>query len=294
MYERILVTLDGSRLAETALPYAEELAGALNSEVTLIGISKPAESQYLHMHQLYTEKMAELVRSHIKEGTGVKVKSVSLVGGPAQEIINYADESNISLIIITTHGRSGIMPWAMGSIANRILQRISMPLLLIRAKVPSPKVKRGKFNKILVPLDGSEAGEAVLPYVRKLAEKLSSEVILLQIIAPGRHVHTVGGLDYVLFADQHVESMKTQAEQYLEKVSRELTGTTATIRSEVRIGNAAPEIIKFADETNTSLVAISTHGSSGIRQWLFGSVTHKILQASDTPVLLVKAPVAKI
>ena len=292
MYEKILVPLDGSRLAETALPYAEELAGAFNSEVILIGICEPAESQYLHMCQLYIEKMAELVRSHIKGETRIKVKSVSLVGEPAQEIINYAEENNISLTIMTTHARSGIMLWVMGSITDRVLPRINMSVLLIRAEAPSLKVGGEMFNKILVPLDGSEAGKVALPYVRELSKKLKSEVILLQVVAPGQHVHTVGGLDYVLFADQQVESMKAQAKQYLEKVSRELTGTT--IRSEVRVGDASREIIKFTDETNISLVAISTHGHSGIRQWIFGNVTHKILQTSNTPVLLVKAPEVKM
>ena len=90
MFSRILVPLDGSKLAETALPYAEELAGAFNSEVILIGVVEPAGSQYLHMHQLYAERMAKLVRSHIKGGTRVKVKSVSLVGEPAQEGIPTA------------------------------------------------------------------------------------------------------------------------------------------------------------------------------------------------------------
>ena len=288
MFNRILVPLDGSTLAEIALPYAEELGGAFNSEVILIGVTEPVERQYHHMHQLYIEKMAELVRSHIKKATRVKVKSVSLVGEPAQEIINYAEENNISLTIMTTHARSGMVPWVMGSIANRVLQRISMSLLLIRAKAPSLKVGGGMFNKIIVPLDGSDAGEVALPYVRELSKKLKSEVILLQVVALGQHVHTVGGLDYVLFADQQVESMRTQAKQYLEKVSKKLTG--ASVRSEVRIGDAAREIIRFADETNTGLVAISTHGRSGIRQWVFGSVTHKILQAGNTPALLVKAP----
>jgi len=293
MFERILVPLDGSRLAETALPYAEELAGAFNSEVILIGVCEPAEEQYHHMHQLYIEKMAELVKSHIKGGTRVKVKSVSLVGELAQEIIDYAEESSISLVVMTTHGRSGIMPWAMGSIANRVLPRIKIPILLIRAEVPSSKVgEGGGFSRILVTLDGSEAGEAALLYVRELAEKLSSEVILLQVVAPGQHVYTVGGLDYVVFTDQQVESMKTQAKQYLEKVTKKLTGIS--VSSEVRVGDAAREIIRFADETNTSLVAISSHGRSGIKQWIFGSVTHKILQAGNMSVLLVKAPGAEM
>jgi len=294
MFSRILVPLDGSSLAELALPYAEELAEAFDSEITLIDVTEPEESEYLRMHQLYIEEMADRVRSHMKMGTGVKVKPVSTVGEPAQEIIDYAEENNISLITMTTHARSGIMPWTMGSIANKVLQRISMSVLLIRAKTPDLKVSKGSmFNKILIALDGSETSEAVLPYARELAEKLRSEVVLLQVVTPGQHTHTIGGLDYITFTDQQIESMKAQSRQYLEKKSKELTGITATIKCEVKTGDAAREIIKFAEETNTRLVAVSAHGRSGIKQWILGSVSHKIIQAGNTPTLLVKAPGVK-
>ncbi len=288
--------MDGSKLAEQALSYAEELARALNSEVVLAGICEPEESQYYHMYQLYVEKMAEAVGNHIKKVSPVaKVTSVALYGRPAEEIIDYAEKNGVRLIIMVSHGRSGIMLWSMGSVASKVLQRIGMPILFIRAKVSHLEAStEGLFDRILVPLDGSDAGEAALPYVRELTEKLESEVILLQVVAPGQHVHTVGGLDYVLFAEQQVESMEAEAREYLEKVSKRLAGTKGIITSEVRVGDAAHQIIKFADETNIRLVSISTHGRSGIRQWISGSVTHKILQAGNTPVLLVKAPGAKV
>jgi len=146
------------------------------------------------------------------------------------------------------------------------------------------------FNRIVVPLDGSETGEAILPYIRELAEKLRPEIILLQVVVPSQHVHTVGGLDYVRFAEEQLKLMRADAKQYLEKASKKLTGTGSIIRLEVRLGDVAQEIIKLADETDTNLIAISTHGRSGIRQWIFGSVAHKVLQVSNTPVLLVRPP----
>ena len=301
MYNRILVPLDGSELSESALPYAEELAGALNSEVELVYVCELAESQYRHMHQLYIEKIAEQVRRHIKAypdretSLAASVKPVVLDGEPAAEIIDYAEKNDISLIIIVSHGRSGIMPWTMGSIAVRVIRRTKKPVLLIRAITPSPKVGKGEmFSKILIPLDGSENGEAVLPYIKELTCRLKSEVTLLQVVAPGQYVHTVGGLNYILFSEQHVETMRADAKQYLEKVGRKLTDTKATIRFEVKTGHTAQEIIKFADETNTRLVAISTHGRSGVRRWISGNVAYKVLQAGHTPLLLVRAPGEKV
>ncbi len=291
MYERILVPLDGSKVAELALPYAEELAGVFNSEVVLIGICEPEESQYSHMCQLYIEKMAEVVRNRIKKvSPRVTVSSVALHGRTAEGIIDYAEKNDVSLVIMVSHGRSGIMPWALGSVANKVLQRIGMPILLIRAKAPHLEAgAQGLFNRILVPLDGSDAGEAALPHIRQLSEKLGSEVILLQVVAAGQHVHTIGGLDYVRFTEQQIESMKAEAKEYLEKVKQRLAGTKGVIKLEVKVGDATHEIIKFADEVKIGLVTVSSHGRSGIRQWISGSVTHKILHAGNTPVLLVKA-----
>ena len=291
MYERILVPLDGSKLAELALPCAEELAGVFNSEVVLIGICEPEESPYSHMCQIYIEKIAEVVGNRIKKVSSmVIVKPVALDGRPAEGIIDYTEKNDVSLIIMASHGRSGIMSWTLGSVANKVLQRTGTPILLIRAKASHLEAgAQGLFNRILVPLDGSDVGEVVLPHVRQLTEKLESEVVLLQVVAPGQHVHTIGGLDYVRFAEQQIESMKAEAKEYLQKVSKRLAGTKGMVRSEVRVGDTAHEIIKFADEANIRLVTISSHGRSGIRQWISGSVTHKILHAGNTPLLLVKA-----
>ena len=293
MFNRILVTLDGSDLAERALPYAERLAEVFNSEVDLVEVCEHKDREHRHMYQLYTEKIADLVRNRLKKaGSTAKVSPVVLDGEPATEIIDYAEKNSISLVVMATHGRSGIMLWAMGSIAHKVLYRISVPILLIRAKVSTLKECKGKiFSKIIVLLDGSETGEAVLPYVRELAEKLESEVVLLQVVASGKHVHTIGGLDHVRFTEQHMESMKTEARQYLEKVGIKLKGTGTIIKPEVKVGDAAHEIIKFTDETHACLVAMSTHRHPGIiGEWVSGSVTHKVLHSGNSHVLLVRAP----
>ncbi|MDP2729333.1 MAG: universal stress protein [Dehalococcoidales bacterium] len=298
MLDKILVPLDGSELSELALPYAEELAGAFNSDVELVYVCEPEESKYRHMHQLYIEKIAAQVRIHIRAypgreaGLAAKVKAVVLDGEAADEIIDYADKNDISLIIMVSHGRSGIMPWAMGGTAMKVIQRTDKSVLLARAGCP--QADAGKlFSRILVPLDGSDDGEAPLPYIKEITRKLESEVVLLQVVAPGQHVHTVGGLDYILFPEDEVERTIAEARQYLEQAGKELADTKVTLKSEVKTGNAAQEIIDFADEANICLVAISTHEHSGAGRWTLGNVAHKILQAGHTSVLQVRAPGVK-
>ena len=286
MWERILVPLDGSNLAELALPYAEELAAAFNSEVILLYVSEPAENQYRHMHQLYIEELAGQMKKRIN-----KVSPLVLSGRPAEGVIGYAEKNDVGLVIMSSHGRSGITAWATGSVASKVLQAATVPLLLIRAAKPKRKVQRKVLLKrVLLPLDGSEAGEAAVSYVGELMDRLESEVILFGVVAAGQHIRTVGGLDYILYPEQHLEAVKTEAREYLDKVYRRLKGRKGRVRVEIRVGDVAREIIKFAEEINASLIAISSHGHSGMTKWVFGSIANKIVQASNTPVMVVRAP----
>jgi nucleotide-binding universal stress UspA family protein len=292
MYERLLVPLDGSKLAEAALPYAEELAGMFDSELLLLEVCEPDQMEFSHMCQLYIEQMGKLAKQHIEEyykKEGAKVGTTVTSGEPAEEIVAYSKKNDISLVVATTHARSGITSWAMGTVANRLLREIRAPIVLIRPTIPQVEAgMRRLLGKILVPLDGSDAGAASLPHVEGLAVRLKADIILLQVIELGRHVHTVGGLDYVPYPEPVVESLKGKARDYLEKIGTTLRGRGCVVRSEVRVGESAQQIIRVADEIGAHLVVMSTHGRSGIKKWAFGSVTDKVLQAGHTPIMLVR------
>ena len=292
MWEKILVPLDGSNLAELALPYAEELATAFSSEVVLVYVSEPAESQYRHMHQLYMEEVAKQLKA-VK-----KVSPVVVSGKPAKEIIGYVEKNDVGLVIMTSHGRSGILSWATGSIASKLLHAAEVPLLLIRATEPRRRVPGKRLlARILLPLDGSEAGEAAVPYIGELMSRLEAEVILFGVVPAGQHIRTVGGLDFILYPEQHLESVKAEAREYLDNVYRRLKRRKGTVRVELKVGDKAGdiarEIINYAEEKRVNLIAISSHGYSGIERWVFGSVANRVLQASKMPVLVVKAVGAK-
>lgn len=290
MYERILVPLDGSKLAEQVFPYVAELAGAFGSEVVLVGVCEPEESEDGQACRLYINNEAGQLRKSM-EGSAANVRTVVLAGKAAEQILGYAEKNDINLIIISSHGRSGIAPWSLGSTASKVLHRVGVPVIIVRAKeTPEGSVKGGLFSRILVPLDGSERSAAVLPYVTELAKNLECEVILLQVVEPGKHVHTIGGLEYIPFKDRDIDSVKKIAQKYLDGVSSKLAGTKATIRCEVRVGDGAREIIKFTAETDCRLIAMASHGRSGIEAWIYGSVTYKILQAGEQSVMFVPSP----
>jgi nucleotide-binding universal stress UspA family protein len=295
MFERILVPLDGSELGELALPFAEEVAAAFGSEVILLHVCETKVPEYHHTHQVYLEKMVkqttDYVRAHRSEDAGlVRVKAVLLDGDPAAQITEHAEQNDISLLIMVSHGRSGIMPWSMGSTAARILNQTVRPVLFIRAREPIPQaVISPPFGQIMLPLDGSTNGEAALPYIRELTRRIDSELTLFQVVAPGYHVPTIGGQSYVSSPKAEIDRLSNEARQYLDRISAEVEGSRATIKLEVRVGNAAEEILKFAGENNISLVAMSSHGYSGSNRWPFGNVTHKILHSGQMPVFLARA-----
>jgi nucleotide-binding universal stress UspA family protein len=290
MWERILVPLDGSSLAELALAYAEELAIAFASELVLLYVSEPKESQYRPMHQFYIDEVAKKVGEHLKKRA--RVRTVILTGEPAEEIISYAEKNKVGVIIMASHGRSGIMAWAMGGVASKVLEATRVPVLLIRVGKPRQRAPGKRLlERVLLPLDGSETGEAAVPYVKELGKRLGSKIILLGVVAAGQHVHTVGGLDYILYPEPEMELFKAEARKYLERLYQRLEGRKGTVQVELRVGDdIAGEIIRFADKAKASLIAISAHGHSGIEKWVFGSVASKIVQTSKMPVLLVRAP----
>jgi nucleotide-binding universal stress UspA family protein len=292
MWKKILVPLDGSDLAELALPYAEELANVFKSEVILLHVSEPSEDHYRHMHQLYVEEVAQRLRERVRN-----VSALVITGKPADEIIGYAEKNDVGLVIITSHGRSGIMSWATGSIASKLLQGIELPLLLVRAARPKRKAqKKIMLNRILLPLDGSEAGEAAVAYVGELMSRLESEVTLFGVISSGQHIRSVGGLDYISYPEEELALFKKEAEEYLNGVYRRLKRRKGSVSVTIEVGayDIGQEILSYAGKKKVNLIAISSHGHSGIERWVFGSIANKVVQASQVPVLLVKAVGAKL
>lgn len=293
MYKRILVPLDGSGLAEVALPYAEELAGRLGSEVALIYVSESAEIPQHYIHQFYLQKISEATKAGAERTLGesvakaIKIKSAVLVGHPAETIVDYADKEEISLIVMATHGRSGIGRWALGSVADKVLRATNRPVALIRAKGVRLDVReKGTVNKVLVPLDGSKRSEAVIPYVEELASKFEAQVTLLHVLPP---------IFLTPDAEQFKwqESFRLSAEDYLKKAAARFEQKGIAAKAELRevaMGSAAEEIIKLADEICVDLVAMSTCGRSDVGPWAFGSVADRVLRGGNTPILLVRPP----
>jgi nucleotide-binding universal stress UspA family protein len=148
-----------------------------------------------------------------------------------------------------------------------------------------------RIKRILLPLDGSEAGEAALPYVEELAIITKAEVILLQVVTPHYDIALAEGYTSHLgrISEEYLTHASAAARDYLNSVKEKLAKMGITARSEVELGSPAERIVGYAKENNIDLIAMSTHGRSGIGRWLLGGVADKVIRAADRPVLLVRA-----
>ncbi len=301
MYERILVPLDGSEVAEVALPYAEQLAGRLGSEIILMSVSHSTDEQDQQVLRSYLQKTVAATREKVARylgkpaGEAITIEPMVLVGDPAESIVDYADRSDVGLIVMATHGRSGIRRWALGSIADKVLRATKQPVVLIRAKGARPDVReKGVLSKALVPMDGSKEGETVISYIENLASKLGAEITLLQVVAIAYHVYISGDAPaQIPYTLEEMEPLKAGAASYLEKMASGLKERGVAVKCEVRVGAAGQEIIRLAEEINADVVAMSTHGRSGVGRLVFGSVAERVVRSGSTPVLLVRAPEAR-
>ncbi len=290
MLKRILVPLDGSNLGELALNYATELARSMNSEIYLVSVCDQVNEKYRNMCNVYLEKVSEEVCSSLRGAIILpKVKTIVVDGQPDTKILDYAGENEINLIVMVSHGHSGIMPWATGSTSRKIIQKSVIPILLIRASEDvDKKQSSGLFRKILVPLDGSTMSEGVLPYVKEIAARMKSEIILLRVLEQGQHVRTIGGLDHFAYTHQQVEEMRQETVTYLNEINQILSKEGFTVKTVAKTGDVAQIIIETTIQESIDIVAMSSHGKSAAIKWVLGSVSGKILESGKKPLLLIR------
>jgi nucleotide-binding universal stress UspA family protein len=306
----MLVPLDGSKLAEETFPYARELAGRLDLDIDFLHVCGPLESELLSMSQMYVDKMAEAVRGQIqkiqattvgkKAARPIEVKSKVVTGYPSEEILKYAEENKIDIILMATHGASGVRRWALGSVAYQVLHASKVPVWLVRSGIPQEVIyDKWPQRTILVPLDGSKLAESALPHAEALAKQRgvqAIDVLLLSIYAPSinpvvyyfptDYPPTVP-LQYADFVQQEIEQAKERCQKYLKNIAGQLISKGIQVRTECIMGEAAEEIVKYANKNPFQVIVMASHGRSGLRHLTFGSIAERILLESNIPIFLI-------
>lgn len=289
MFATILVPLDGSALAERALPYAETLARESGGTLALVravtsGITG-SRVTVIHEALAYLEPIAADLRSR-----GLAVQTSAPYGSPAARIADMACQLDADLIVLVSHGRSGFDHLAHGSVAEEILASAPAPILFVSAHGEPRAESFAGGAPLLVPLDGSDFAERSLPMVGALATLLEREVVLVQALGvPDIDATPVATLSWETL-DAATQEQSVAALDYLRDVAnQELPGIETTCVA--RPGKVADVIAGVSREYNTALVVMATHGRFGLARFLFGNVADDTIHAVGAPFLLV-APLA--
>lgn len=301
MYTRLLVPLDGSKTAGKVLPYSRFLAARLKLAVELLEIIDVVEIARLltpekahHLNTVVENRIrssGQYLRAVAATFPAADVKCSVEKGTAAEGIIEKAAADKSTLINMATHGFSGIKRWLLGSVAEKVLRGATSPLLLIRATEEAKTEGEANLKSVIVLLDGSELAEQVLPTVAELAKELKLEVILFRAYTIPLSALAVDPEGYyVATDDQLIAAMRDEAVAYLEKKTETMKKMGVDKVSHVaEYGLAADEIIAFARKTPDNLVSMCTHGHSGVKRWVLGSVTETVVRHSGDPVLVIRA-----
>jgi nucleotide-binding universal stress UspA family protein len=300
MYSKILVPLDGSKTAEKVLPYARYLAEKFKVPVELLAVVDVVEiashmtSEKVHSLDTIIENVVRYSTTYVRGvATTIAATDVrcSVEKGRAEEkIIEKAANDKTMLIIMATHGRSGLNRFLLGSIAEKVLRGTVNPLLLIRAAGDEKSAGEAMLKSIIVPLDGSQLAEAVLPIVTEMANKLDLEIELFRTYHLPYNVYSGDEGLYAVNYEELLAGVRDEAVEYLEKKAAELKRLgAAKVTCVTEEGLAADEIISLGRKTPDSLIAMSSHGRSGVRRWVLGSVTEMVVRHSGDPVLVIRS-----
>lgn len=286
VFGTILVTLDGSAMAEKALPYAGIIARRSGSGIILFAVcgDDPVERQRF---EAYLDRVADRMRSW---GMSVGTRCVPH-GQPADEIVNFSEENGIGLMVMCTHGGGGISRWYSGSVSRKVAEESYVPLLLVKGGGVQTGPAYPVMRNILVALDGSQSAEAVIPLALTVVNGSEGEIILFGVNEAGE---MPGGIEspsspgWAAYYEKTVSAAHRELVQYLEALARRYQSARAAVRAEVALGKPAETILAFSESHDVDAIAISTHGRSGFSPWAFGSVANKVVWGSSKPILILR------
>ncbi len=292
MIKKILVPLDGSPAAEAVLPLVTHLALAEGAAVELVTVLTPvaiwdaaASMIKWDAEEAAARRYVDGKRQELGE-RGIRAHATVHVGEAAYAIFKTATDNKVDFIAMTTHGRSGVTRWVLGSVTEKLL-RTTAPLLVVRpADEAGVPLDPSQVRKILVPLDGSELSQAALPHAEEMAKIFNASLVLCNVVSTDWIAFS--GMEAPVLYQDVLGDMKATAESNLEKAANESRGRGFNVDCFVGVGGPADEIHRIAAEQGAGLIVMSTHGRSGPRRWVMGSVADAVVRGTHLPCLLVR------
>jgi nucleotide-binding universal stress UspA family protein len=300
LINHILVPLDGSTLAECVLPHIIALAPVTNARVTLLhvlqqpqnGRRNPAvDPVEWHLQKQNSEKYLEQIVNQLNASGILGVESIILDGNPANGVIDFAQNNNVDLIALSTHGNSGLSGWNVSSVVQKILLRSYKSILLVRAYLPSSTGKtKIRYKRLFLGMDCSPRSEFVLPFAISLAQFHKSQIILECAIEKPQAINRFPlSEEDTQLIDKFVERNYQAASHYFQQLVTQFSTKELKLRTHVSIGdNAVAVLHDMAEEANADLMMLAAHGYSGERRWPYGSVTTSFIAYGNTSLMIMQ------
>lgn len=285
MYDHILIPTDGSETANAAARVGAVFADAFDASVHVLSVvdvrsySSPLadlDQMVREQRELFEERAEDAV-TDVETVLGEQAAGIGHVsriehGIPSEVISEYAAEHEVDLVVMGSQGRSGLDRLLVGSVAERVLRTSDAPVLIV-----PPAADDREFDSVLIPTDGSEAAQAAVEHGISTAGKFDASLHVLHVIRSGRGLPGPS------------DPLRVDAEGVVESVAAEATGRSVDVETHVQAGNPAKQIRRFVTRRGMDMVAMGTHGRSGLSRYLLGSVTEKVVRTSDVPLLTVRS-----
>jgi nucleotide-binding universal stress UspA family protein len=297
MLDHILLPLDGSVLAERVLPHAVSLTEAFGSKLTLLrvvfqnedvnslGIVNPMDWQ---MRKTEAESYLKSVQERL-QAVGVDCEAHIIEGKPAHQIVEYAKHNDVRLVVMSSHGSSGVSEWNINSTVQKVLFRALIPVMIVRAyQEPFEELKGLTYKNLMIPLDGSKRAECILPLAESICDVQNSKLFLTHIVEePNLPCQTpLNDEDNALI--ESVNQLNYQESQnYLIQIREQLTQDNVETIIELSKKPTAA-LHNIIERENIDLVLLSAHGFSGDNRWPYGKITLNFIAFGTTPLIIIQ------
>ena len=302
MSARILVPLDGSAFAESALPVALAVGRRSGGAIELVAVQEPAppfayEEWELASRDWSESYLAEAAR-RAREASGVEVTTTVLRGRVADALARRTVESDADLVVMATHGRGALTRAWLGSVADSFVRHTDRPVLLVRPddeeEQPPDPAGNWALGHVLIALDGSDLSRAIVGPAVRLGSLFDARYTLLRVVMFPVELASPYLPHTVQMNRDVVEEARAAAQRDLEGLAEELRGKGLRVEADVEVdGQAAHAILDQARELGAHLIALATHGRGGVTRAVLGSTADKVIRGAHRPVLVLRPPSAE-
>ena len=296
MLNHILVPLDGSLLAECVLSHAVTLAQVFETRLTLLrvvernqatGLKRAIDPLQWQIRKVEAGAYLDSLVARLNR-VGLQAEKVILEGLPPERIVEFTRDHGIGMIIISTHGQSGLSGWNVSSVVQKVILHAHVPMMIVRAHTsPATDIAQMRYQRVLVPLDGSRRAECVLPLAKRLALSHNSQLLLVHaVVKPELPRYTPPSEEERQLVDRLTKLNQTRAGEYLERLRDQLS---PGVETRVIVGDApAASLHDVVAQENADLVVLSAHGYTSRTRWPYGNIALNFIAYGTTPLLVVQ------